>query len=40
MEGVKGMGKFEFGREDIVRNPMLIEITDRYEKYKSENGIE
>jgi phosphate starvation-inducible PhoH-like protein len=40
MEGVKGIGKFEFGREDIVRNPMLIEITDRYEKYKSENGIE
>jgi phosphate starvation-inducible PhoH-like protein len=40
MEGVKGLESFQFSREDIVRNPMLIEITDRYEQYKAENGIE
>lgn len=40
MDGIKGVKMFEFTREDIVRNPMLIEITDRYEKYKSETGLE
>jgi phosphate starvation-inducible PhoH-like protein len=40
MAGIKGLESFEFMREDIVRHPMLIEITDRYEKYKSENNIE
>lgn len=32
--------QFNFERADIVRNPLLIEITDRYEKYKAENGLE
>jgi phosphate starvation-inducible protein PhoH len=40
MKGVNGVGIFEFTREDIVRNPMLIEITDRYEAYKAEQGME
>ena len=40
MNGVKGFESFEFSREDIVRHPMLVEITDRYEKYKSENNID
>ena len=36
MNGVNGIEKFEFTRADIVRNPLLIEITDRYEKYKND----
>lgn len=40
LEDINGVSKFEFGREDIVRNPLLIEITDRYEKYKAENNLE
>ena len=40
MDGIKGISTFEFSREDIVRHPMLIEITDRYEAYKAENNIE
>ena len=31
---------FEFTREDIVRNPMLIKITDKYETYKQEKGLD
>jgi phosphate starvation-inducible PhoH-like protein len=40
MEGVKNIAKFEFTREDIVRHPLLVEITDKYEQYKADNGIE
>jgi phosphate starvation-inducible PhoH-like protein len=28
---------FEFSNEDIVRNKFLIELTNRYDKYRSEN---
>jgi phosphate starvation-inducible PhoH-like protein len=31
LEGVKGIGVFEFGNKDIVRNPIISEILDRYE---------
>ena len=31
---MKGVADFEFNREDIVRNSFLIELTDRYEKWK------
>lgn len=34
LDGMKDFSIFEFGREDIVRNPFLIELTDRYEKWK------
>jgi len=34
LDGMKDFSIFEFGREDIVRNPFLIEVTDRYEKWK------
>lgn len=34
LRGMKGMEIFEFNKEDIVRNPFLIEVTDRYEKWK------
>ena len=33
-KGMDSVVDFEFGREDIVRNKFLIEITDRYEKWK------
>jgi len=32
--GMEGVADFEFSREDIVRNKFLIELTDRYEKWK------
>jgi phosphate starvation-inducible PhoH-like protein len=31
LDGVKGIGVFEFGMEDIVRNPIIGEILNRYE---------
>lgn len=40
INGVKGTSHFVFERSDIVRNPILIEITDRYEKFKAENNVE
>lgn len=40
MKGIPHLESFEFEREDIVRHPMLIEITDRYEKYKTEKGLD
>jgi phosphate starvation-inducible PhoH-like protein len=39
-KGVKDCASFEFKREDIVRNPILIELTDKYEAYKEENGVD
>jgi len=30
---------FEFLNEDIVRNKFLIELTNRYDKYRSENDV-
>lgn len=39
-EGMPKVANFKFEREDIVRNKFLIELTDRYEKWKysSENN--
>lgn len=34
LEGMANYSKFEFERLDIVRNPFLIDITDRYERDK------
>lgn len=39
---VDGMGDlylFEFSNEDIVRNKFLIELTNRYDKYRSEHDL-
>ena len=36
IEGIKGVGTHVFQTKDIVRDPILIEITDRYEKWKKE----
>lgn len=33
-DGMEGVENFQFGREDIVRNKFLIELTDRYENWK------
>jgi phosphate starvation-inducible PhoH-like protein len=38
LKGVKGLGIHQFTEEDIVRNKILIEITDRYEKWKSTSS--
>jgi phosphate starvation-inducible PhoH-like protein len=34
---VKGVSHHQFGREDIVRNKMIVEITDRYDIWKSQH---
>ena len=39
LEGIKDVETFEFERKDIVRDPLLIELTDRYEKMKSDGKI-
>ncbi|MFV2016485.1 MAG: PhoH family protein [Candidatus Heimdallarchaeota archaeon] len=39
IKDLKGIASFEFKKEDIVRNRILIEITDRYEKWKYENNL-
>jgi phosphate starvation-inducible PhoH-like protein len=39
-KGVANCSSFEFTKEDIVRNPILIELTDKYEKYKEENNLD
>lgn len=38
LSGINGVTSFEFTKEDIMRDEILIEITERYEKWKSENG--
>jgi len=38
MAGIKGFSSFEFQKGDIVRNPFLIEVTDRYEQWKYSNS--
>ena len=37
LNGINGIGEFIFEKSDIMRDKILIEITDRYEKWKSEN---
>lgn len=40
VNGVNDCVNFEFSREDIVRNPVLIQLTDNYEAYKEKKGID
>ena len=35
-DGMNDLFMFEFKNEDIVRNKFLIELTNRYDKYRSE----
>jgi phosphate starvation-inducible PhoH-like protein len=37
LTGIEGLAIHQFKDEDIVRNKILIKITERYEKWKSEN---
>lgn len=37
LNGINGLAIHQFKDEDIVRNKILIQITDRYEKWKSTN---
>jgi len=37
VDGMGDLNLFEFANEDIVRNKFLIEIANRYDKYRSEN---
>jgi len=37
VDGMQGLNIFEFTNIDIVRNKFLIEMTNRYDKYRSEN---
>lgn len=37
LDGIHGLAIHQFRDEDIVRNKILIQITERYEKWKSEN---
>lgn len=37
LNGVNRSANFTFGREDIVRSKILIEVTDNYNKWKMEN---
>lgn len=39
INGVGEVSNFSFTSEDIVRNKFIIEIVDRYEKYKNENNL-
>lgn len=37
LNGIDGLSIHTFGDSDIVRNKILIQITERYERWKSEN---
>ena len=39
LDGIKDIAFFQFDRNDIVRDPILIEITDKYEKMKEEGKL-
>ena len=39
IEDVNDVASFKFDKTDIIRNPILIEITDRYEQWKIENKL-
>ena len=40
VKGTTNCNLFQFTREDIVRNPILVELTDKYEAYKAENKLD
>lgn len=39
LDGVDGVFNFDFERIDIVRHPMLVKITDNYERLEAEGKI-
>lgn len=36
---VEGVGQFSFTKDDIVRNKILVEIADRYDKWRIEKNL-
>ena len=38
-ENMKDLSSFKFSNEDIVRNKFLIEMTNRYDKYRSDHNV-
>lgn len=40
VDGMSELLTFEFSNEDIVRNKFLIDLTNRYDKYRSENNVD
>ena len=38
VDGLDGITNFKFESTDIVRNKFLVELVDRYDKYRSEKG--
>jgi hypothetical protein len=38
MNGVDQVNNFAFGAEHIVRNKFLIDVVNRYEKWKHDNN--
>lgn len=38
-EDMKDLSSFKFSNEDIVRNKFLIEMTNRYDKYRSDHNV-
>lgn len=40
LKGMDDFDIFEFEREDIVRNPFLVEVTDRYERWKYGDQVD
>jgi phosphate starvation-inducible PhoH-like protein len=39
VKGMEGLNLFEFNNEDIVRNKFLIELTNRYDKYRADKDF-
>lgn len=39
IDGMDDLFIFQFNNEDIVRNKFLVELTNRYDKYRSEKNI-
>ena len=39
MSPIPMVGVHQFTKEDVVRHPILVEITDRYERLKTEGRL-
>jgi phosphate starvation-inducible PhoH-like protein len=39
VQGMDSLFLFEFNNQDIVRNKFLVELANRYDKYRSEHEI-
>ena len=39
LESIPQVGVHQFTKEDVVRHPILVEITDRYERLKADGRL-